>query len=69
MLLLLTFSALVGLGSIGICVKNFIAKGRTVVVNDHIMHQRNRTESESDDEVSQLNRVSGFPHHDVHTNH
>ena len=69
MLLLLTFSALVGLGSIGICVKNFIAKGRTVVVNDHIMHQRNRTESESDDEASQLNRVSGFPHHDVHTNH
>ena len=65
MLLLLTFSALIGLGSIGICVKNFIAKGRTVVTDDHIVHQRNRTTSESDDERSHLHRSSGFPLHDV----
>ena len=60
MLAILIFSALIGLGTIGVCVKNYMARGRTVV-EDHVVYQRhNHPESDDDDdEISRIVRGTG----------
>ena len=62
MLAILTFSALIGLGSIGVCMKNYMARGRTVV-EDHVVYQRQH-HPESDDDDDEISRiVRGTGHH------
>jgi hypothetical protein len=60
MLAILIFSVLIGICSIGICGKNYLARARTVV-EDHVVYQRhNHPESDDDDEeVSRIVRGTG----------
>ena len=55
MLAILIFSALIGLGTIGVCLKNYMARGRTVV-EDHVVYQRH-SHPESDDEDDEISRI------------
>ena len=60
MLAILIFSVLIGICSIGICGKNYLARARTVV-EDHVVYQRhNHPESDDDDdEISRIVRGTG----------
>ena len=60
-------SALIGLGSVGVCLKNYMARGRTVV-EDHVLYKCNN-HPESDDEDDKIFRIvkgTGL-HHDPPT--
>ena len=60
MLAILIFSALIGLGTIKVCVKNYMARGRTVV-EDHVVYQRQHhpESDDDDDEISRIVRGTG----------
>ena len=50
-LALLIFSGLIGVVSISICARNYLARGRTAAVDDHVVYQRtNHPESDDDDD-------------------
>ena len=55
------FSALIGLGSIGFCLKKYMARGRTEVEDNVIYQRNNHLESDDvDDKISRIVRGTGI---------